>query len=206
MITVVPGANAALGADDAEATVADMAKGDILMLQLETPLATVAAALSAARKKGVTAILNMAPFTKEAVPLAAEADIVIVNRLECCGLVGRNEVEAFAIDEALQDLHRETGRCYIATLGAEGAVAIHDGAIVHAPSLSIACLDTIGAGDTFCGYFAAGLDLGRNFAESLSRAALAGSLACLKPGAQTAIPLSREVEKAVAEEAISAAL
>jgi len=68
----------------------------------------------------------------------------------------------------------------------------------EAPALKIAPVDTVGAGDTFCGYLAAGLASGLGLEDALRRAAAAGSLACLKPGAQPAIPLAEEVDAALA--------
>ena len=64
--------------------------------------------------------------------------------------------------------------------------------------MKITPVDTVGAGDTFCGYFGAGLVAGLPLEEPLHRAAAAGSLACLKPGAQPAIPLAKEVDEALA--------
>ena len=82
----------------------------------------------------------------------------------------------------------------IVTLGAEGVVAVRNGNVHRAKGLKIEPVDTVGAGDTFCGYLAASLDAGLIFDEALRRAAVAGSLACLKPGAQPAIPLAAEVD------------
>jgi len=53
----------------------------------------------------------------------------------------------------------------------------------------------VGAGDTFCGYLAAGMDQGLKFDVALRRAAVAGSLACLKAGAQPSIPMQSEVDR-----------
>ena len=61
----------------------------------------------------------------------------------------------------------------------------------------VVAVDTVGAGDTFCGYLAAGLASGLSLAQALRRAAAAGSLACLKPGAQPAIPLANDVDAAL---------
>jgi ribokinase len=69
-----------------------------------------------------------------------------------------------------------------------------DGKVEHVPSLKIKPVDTVGAGDTFCGYLAQGLDAGMEFATAVRRAAVAGALACLKPGAQPSIPLARDVD------------
>ena len=90
-------------------------------------------------------------------------------------------------------LHAETGQTLIVTLGGDGVIAIRDGAILRAQGLKIEPVDTVGAGDTFCGYFAASLDEGLDFASALRRAAVAGSLACLKSGAQPSIPWGEDV-------------
>jgi ribokinase len=60
--------------------------------------------------------------------------------------------------------------------------------------MQITPVDTVGAGDTFCGFLAAGLDTGLSLGTSLRRAAIAGGLACLKPGAQPAIPHKEDVD------------
>ena len=59
------------------------------------------------------------------------------------------------------------------------------------PALKVTPVDTVGAGDTFVGYLAAGLDAGLDLEAAMRRAAKAASLACLKPGAQPAIPYAQ---------------
>ncbi|MGO6901092.1 PfkB family carbohydrate kinase, partial [Rhizobium ruizarguesonis] len=176
-----------------ETAIGRMNEGDILMLQLEVPAAAVERALSAARAKGVTSILNLAPLIPDAPRLGRLADIVIANETEFERLAGQEGMDAQAREAALARLHAETGQTLIVTLGADGVIAIRDGAISRAQGLKIEPVDTVGAGDTFCGYFAASLDDGLDFVSALRRAAVAGSLACLKAGAQPSIPLSEEV-------------
>src|SRR5688572_18736851 len=79
MIAVVPGANGRVTPANAETAIGRMNEGDILMLQLEVPAAAVERALSAARAKGVTSILNLAPLIPDAPRLGRLADIVIAN-------------------------------------------------------------------------------------------------------------------------------
>ncbi len=193
MIAVVPGANGVVTPGDAEIAIGRMNEGDILMLQLEVPVAAVERALSAARAKGITSILNLAPLIPDAPRLGRLADIVIANETEFERLAGQSDMGAEAREAALVRLHQETGQTLIVTLGGDGVIAIREGAISRAHGLAIDPVDTVGAGDTFCGYFAASLDEGLDFPTSLRRAAVAGSLACLKPGAQPSIPLSEEV-------------
>jgi len=194
VIVVVASANGTVGAGDAQSAVETMEAGDTLMLQLEIPAASVEKALAAAKSKGITSIINIAPLTADAARLGRMADIVVANETEFELLAGREGLSAAEREEAMQALSRETGQTVIVTLGAEGVVAVRSGAIHRAKGLKIEPVDTVGAGDTFCGYLAASLDAGLDFDAALRRAAVAGSLACLYPGAQPAIPLAAEVD------------
>ncbi len=194
VIVVVASANGAVSANDAQSAVETMGAGDTLMLQLEIPPASVEKALAAAKSKGITSIINIAPLTEDAARLGRMADIVVANETEFELLAGREGLSAAEREDAMQALSRETGQTVIVTLGAEGVVAVRGGKIHRAKGLKIEPVDTVGAGDTFCGYLAASLDAGLDFDAALRRAAVAGSLACLNPGAQPAIPVAAEVD------------
>jgi ribokinase len=197
MITVIPGANGTLTADEAVKAVDAMSPGDLLLLQLEIPAAAVEAALRAARDKGVTSVLSTAPYTADAARLAELADIVIANETEFADLAGCSSATAADRSDTLRRLHADREQTFVVTLGAEGVVAIRNREILSAPGLVIEPVDTVGAGDTFCGYLAAGLDQGLDFAQALRRAAVAGSLACLTRGAQPSIPFAKAVDQAL---------
>ncbi|PYB77743.1 ribokinase [Rhizobium wuzhouense] len=193
MIAVVAGANGTVDAGQAEAAVSALKAGDTLMLQLEVPAKAVEAALKAAKGAGVRTILNLAPLTAEAATLAKLADVVIANETEFELLAGRQGLTAAEREETALSMHRETGQVLIITLGAAGVIAAEGGVLHKAQGLKIEPVDTVGAGDTFCGYFAASLDAGLGFDAALRRAAVAGSLACLKAGAQPSIPVAGDV-------------
>lgn len=194
MIAVVPGANGTVSAAQGEKAVSDCASGDILMLQLEVPAASVKAALLAAKLRGVRTVLNIAPLIAETAELAGLADIVVANETEFERLVARDGLSPEEREQILLDMHRRTGQTLIVTLGGDGVIAAQGGSLHRAKGLKIEPVDTVGAGDTFCGYLAASLDAGLAFGDALRRAAVAGSLACLKPGAQPAIPVAEEVQ------------
>jgi ribokinase len=197
MIAVVPGANGTVGTDDAMKAVGAMSEGDILMLQLEIPAEAVETALKAAREKGVVTILNTAPLTAEAESLSRLAEIVVANETEFDLLAGQTTTTSAERIDALQRLHAAGGQTFVVTLGGEGVVAIRDGDVLTAKGLAIEPVDTVGAGDTFCGYLAASLDQGLAFPDALRRAAVAGSLACLARGAQPSIPLAAAVDREI---------
>ncbi len=194
VIVVVPGSNGEVTVGDAEAAIEATPHGSYMMLQFEVPPAAVEAALKAAKANGVTTVINTAPLTPEAPALARLADIVIANETEFELFAGKTNLSDDARIDTMRSIHDETGQTLIVTLGSEGVVAIHNGTFYKVPALKITPVDTVGAGDTFCGYLTASLDAGMDFEAALARAVKAGSLACLKPGAQPAIPLASDVD------------
>ncbi|WP_394691041.1 ribokinase [Hoeflea sp.] len=194
VIVVIPGANGKVTPEDAGDAIAAMSPGDTVLLQMEIPEAAVRAALEAARAKGVRSILNIAPLTDTVERLAPLADIVIANETEFARLSGRPVEALDEVKAELEALHARSGQCLIITLGGDGVLWARDGISGHVPSLKITPVDTVGAGDTFCGYLAQGLDAGMAFEQAVRRAAAAGALACLTPGAQPSIPLAEDVD------------
>lgn len=197
MIAVVPGANGTLQAEDGTTAVAGMGEGDILMLQMEIPADAVEKAMMDAKERAIRTLFNTAPLTPDAIRLARLATIVVANETEFELLIGKNSLDDESRLAEMRALHAETAQTLVVTLGGDGVVALHEGAVLRAKGLVIEPVDTVGAGDTFCGYLAASLDQGLSFEIALRRAAVAGSLACLKPGAQPAIPLFGEVDAKV---------
>jgi ribokinase len=194
VIAIVAGANSTVSAEDAKAAVAAMNHGDTLMLQMEIPPDAIEAGLKAAKDKGITTVVNIAPFTADALRLAKLADIVIANETEFELFTGTHGLDNAAREAEMLKVNKNSRQTVIVTLGADGVVAARDGKIVRAASLKVDPVDTVGAGDTFCGYFAAGMDRGLGFETALKRAAIAGSLACMKPGAQPSVPFAADVD------------
>ncbi len=195
MIAAVPGANGTLVPGDINNV--HLEKADWLLLQHEIPMRTVKAALEEARKVGATSILNTAPFRSEAAEFLHLADYVVANESEFEAYAQLKRIEAEDRTTAMQRMAEELGTTVIVTLGASGVMAAVQGGIIKAEGLNIEPVDTVGAGDTFCGYLAAALADGRRLEDALRRAAVAGSLACLKPGAQPSIPYAKDVDAAL---------
>ena len=196
-IAVLPGANATLTPFDADQTLASMKRGDILMLQQEITQSATDRALDLAREKGIVSILNTAPFLESTPAMAGKASILVANETEFALLCnGRTE----PLDGLMEEWARSHEQALIVTLGKEGARAVTaDGRSISVPALPVMPIDTVGAGDTFCGYLAAGLDAGLDLASAMRRAAVAASLACTRAGAQPAIPQADEVEAALSK-------
>ncbi|MCC2687743.1 MAG: ribokinase [Rhizobiaceae bacterium] len=195
IITVVAGANeTVLPGDLAKAK---LEKGDVVLLQLEIPLASVAAAIEAARSAGAVSVLNTAPFRAEAAPLLANADYVVANETEFDLYAAALALPGAERAARMRSFVERTGRTVIVTLGPDGVVACSPDGPVAVPALAVEPLDTVGAGDTFCGYFGACVDAELGLETALRRAAAAASLACQTSGAQAAIPLAPDVDAAL---------
>lgn len=194
-IAVVPGANASVVPGDLAK--AHFSRGDVVLLQQEIPLQTVEAALDAARAAGSVTVLNTAPFRTEAAAYLGRADHVVANETEFDLYAEALALPAGDRPARMRAFAERTGRTVIVTLGGDGVLAATPDDFLEVPALKIVPVDTVGAGDTFCGYLAAGLSVGLPLKDALRRAAAAGSLACLKPGAQPSIPLKAEVDAAL---------
>ncbi len=161
-IAVAPGANGALGA-------VELQPHDAVLCQLEVPDEAV---LSAWEGCAGLFCLNAAP----ARPIAVDADLVVVNRLEHEVLVRRDGLVAL-------------------TLGSEGAVLLDDDEeIARATPPPVVAVDGTGAGDAFTACLVVSLLEGRTHEEALRRACAAGALAASRFGAQISLPTAAEVD------------
>jgi ribokinase len=189
-ITVAPGANNTLRA----AHLPSLEGVSHLLLQLETPIDTVTAYAVAARKAGVSVVLNAAPARELPIPLLDVLDVLIVNEGELATIT---DVHGH-IAEALTHL---AVPCVIVTLGARGACARAQGKFHLQAAYRIDAVDSTGAGDTFCGAFTAALCNGLDLPQALTRASAAAALAATRLGAQSSIPTQGEVAELVQTQA-----
>jgi ribokinase len=194
-IVLSPGANT-----DARAVQLDnvrFAAGDTLLLQMEVPFAESQAAAKAARAAGARVILSLAPFSPLAQEELASVSILVVNEHEAADLARHIGLSASGVKAVVLALAKRLGKTVIVTLGPDGAIAAGDEGSIAVPAIPVTPVDTTGAGDTFCGVVAAFLDEGAGLETAMRHAAAAGSLACIKEGAQPSFPARAEIETAV---------
>ena len=190
MISVASGANLDIRADQ----IGDdtLENSDVLLLQQEVCIEENVCLASRARQRGVKVIYNFAPATTVSTALFAQIDYLIVNEIEASVAVGQDQY-ADPVDIA-ELIAREYGVAVVITLGAQGALVATKKSLFCLPAPPVEAIDTTGAGDTFCGYFAAEVAKGRSAIEaSLEIAIRAASIACTRSGAQPGIPHSHEV-------------
>ena len=192
VIAVVPGANAEISAEDIEA--AGLERGEFVLLQHEIPLPAIESVLRKARSVGAISLLNTAPFRPEAASFLELADYIIANEAEFDLYAGALALQGENREQKMRAFTARTGRTIVVTLGRDGVMAAGPDAFLRVPTLPITPVDTVGAGDTFCGYLGTGLSEGLPLEAALRHAAVAGALACLKPGAQPSIPVRADVD------------
>jgi len=191
-IVIAGGANDLLSPAHIDAAKALIEQADIVVLQLETPMATVVHAIKLARSLGKTVVLNPAPAASLPDGVLELVDYLIPNEIEAAMLAGVSPegADAKALAAALQKLGSDN---VIITLGSKGVHAALYGGDFTFPAEVVQAVDTTAAGDTFIGGFVAGLASGMDEAEAIQQGQRAAAWSVTKPGAQTSIPHLHEL-------------
>lgn len=171
-IVVASGANGRLAPEHVRIDGADA-----VLVQFEIPPSTVDAVVG--EETGLV-VVNAAPARALSPIVRSRTDVLIVNRGE--------------FEEVRGDLTGFVG-IVVRTLGASGAEALVDGRVVaSAPAPVITAVDTVGAGDAFCGVFTAVLAEGAALDRAMRWGCAAGAFAATRPGVQAAIGTRDDVE------------
>jgi ribokinase len=183
-IVVAPGANGTLSPTD----VALLPMCSAVLVSLEIPLATAAAALARSRVAGALTVLNAAPATSVRRDLLKGVDVLVANESEAATLAGAHGYRDLA------GLAADVGTTVVATAGAGGVWAVTPGGERHhVPALAAEVVDTVGAGDCFSAALTVALVEGRGLPGALAFATAAAALKVSRPGARSA-PSRAEVE------------
>ncbi|GAA0779733.1 ribokinase [Roseibium denhamense] len=171
-----------------------LAASRILLLQGEVPFPEIRKAMQLAQDSGAEVIWNLAPVPDDDIKAAlATVNTLIVNETEAAEIARK-----LAIDpglEAFLDYMVSPARKVVVTLGSKGVVAASHEDRYRIASPKIEAVDTTGAGDAFCGAFAAAADAGTTFERALKAGVAAGTLACTVTGAQSSAPMKAEIER-----------
>jgi ribokinase len=170
-IMVASGANGLLAPEHIR-----LSSADAVLLQFEIPAATVDAAVEAA--EGIV-VVNAAPARPLSPAVLGRTDVLIVNEVE--------------FEEVRSDLAGFAGTV-VRTLGADGAEALRLGQeVARVPAPAIAAVDTVGAGDAFCGAFTTVLAEGGDLEEAMRWGCAAGAFAATRNGVQASLGTRAEV-------------
>jgi len=190
-IVVAPGANALVSADDA--SLGDLRRGPGVMLAcLEVPMQAVVAAVLAATRLGMQAIVNPGPAYPLPSELLMSGAILTPNAAELLEMTGARDVE-----DGASALITAGARAVVVTRGSRGAL-LADGARRRLlPALSVQAVDTTGAGDTFSGVLATWLASGHDLEQAAEAANLAAGLSVTQRSARNGMPKRAAIEAAI---------
>lgn len=190
-IVLDPGANHAITRDDIERALAASRAGDWFLTQNET--SHVADAIHMAKTRALRVAFNPAPMTDSVLDCPLElVDLLVVNETEAAVLTGLEDAQS-----QLRSCIERWPNCEVVlTRGAQGAIARGSNWRLVQPATKTQVVDTTAAGDTFLGYYLAGLVEGRSPPERLAWACRAAACCVAKPGASDSIPRRHEVPAA----------
>lgn len=190
LIIINPGANHALRPSDLDRHGDLFSDAEILLLQLEIPLETIAHACQLALRHQMTTVINPSPWNDSFNTADFPCDILILNEHEMAALVNDPQ---WILDLSL--LERLNLKTLIVTQGSKATLAIDGtGQVLECIPPMTTPVDTVGAGDTFTGAFAVAIAEGKELEDAIHFANRAASLSTLKPGAQGATPTRSEID------------
>lgn len=193
-IAYVPGAT--WGVTPAQAVQAVEAwRPDVVLATLEHQRAVLTAVWGAAKSQGIPIICNATPEPSLGRDLALASSALVVNEVEALELTGQENSHDWP--GTAQALRRLGPEIVAITLGSSGALVCTADGTEEVPALKVDAIDATGAGDAFCGAFAAALGRGESPGDALRTAVVAGSLSVTRPGAQPSMPALGEIEAAL---------
>lgn len=192
-ITVASGANRKLSKADIDKSESCFNAGNILLVQLETPIKTVEYVIHKSKKAGMTTILNPAPATQLSDNVFQFLDFITPNETEAEILTGVKVFDEGSAKEASKILKKKGVRNVIITLGSKGAFVNSDGFVGIITTQKVDAVDTTAAGDCFNGALAVAISEGKNIQDATSFACKAASISVTRMGAQASMPYKKEI-------------
>jgi len=194
-IVIANGANETLSPEDIQAASAAITSAQVLVCQLEVPLAASVEAFRIAKAAGnIPTIFNPAPVGELSAEVLALTDVLVPNEVEAEMLVGFKVDNNDAATKAARNLQQRGPKTVIITLGSRGALVAetgHDPQFI--PAQKVDAVDTTGAGDSFVGSFAYLIASGRSVVDAARGASAIATRSVLKAGTQMSFPWRKDV-------------
>jgi ribokinase len=203
-ITVSAGANVEATGESLDAS--QLNPQTTLLLQMEVSMSAMTDLIQQCRAVVANIVWNLAPMQSIELTVLQQVDYLIVNEGELAQLHAdlhnssdSGDSASTGAEQQAQDVVALTGQSIVVTLGADGTLAVHENSVLRVPALPISPIDTVGAGDAFTGAFTAAIDAGVSFHQAMRWGSVAGGLACLETGAQSALPTRAQILERLAE-------
>lgn len=192
-IVIIPQANHALTPAHVESFAQIIGAARVVLLQLELPIETVVAAAAVAQRAGATVVLNPAPAVSSLGPFRGLVDVIVPNETETALLTGAPVANGSAGAAAERLCQAVEAPSAVVTLGEHGAVVYDGSAAEWHAGHAVDCVDSVGAGDAFCGALAAQLARGIPLNDAVRYANAAGALATTRAGAEPSMPTAKAI-------------
>ena len=192
-IILYSGANHQITKEQIANTISDFEKGDFLVLQNE--INGMESIMRVAEEKGLKIVLNPSPMNEKILELPLQyVDYFVLNEVEAAQILGLDNISEKDGEKFVRELHDAYPRAKIVlTLGAEGSIYFDGEKLYRQRAYKTEVVDTTAAGDTFSGFFIAGILRGDTLEQAMDTAARAAGIAISRPGAAPSIPKKEEV-------------
>lgn len=192
-ILLYGGANRRITREQINRVLSAFGPGDALVLQNE--ISRLPYLAERARERGLTVALNPSPMEEGLLPLFPLADYLLLNEIEAAQFL---ESRGTPVPEAEEDLAAALAEALpsaavLLTLGARGSLFTDGTRLVRQAAVSVRAVDTTAAGDTYTGFFLAGVFGGQSVEWAMKFASAAAAIAVTRPGAAPSIPSREEV-------------
>jgi ribokinase len=199
-IVVAPGANDRFVPEGVELPSPSGDETWVSLFQNEVPQDSTEALILRARAAGHTVFWNLAPtLTRRPSEQALRAvDCLICNRNELAGLTGRPRLSSDDPRGVEEDARVPLAwgvRSLIVTLGGKGSMHVTSAGVQAVRAFEVKAIDTVGAGDCYCGVLAASVAQGLEMTKAMRRASAAAAISTTRQGAQPSMPLGAEIEE-----------
>ncbi|MCI8501917.1 MAG: ribokinase [Oscillospiraceae bacterium] len=194
-IFLFPGSNRAVTPIFAGNVLCYFEEGDYILLQNE--ISSLGEIIKIARERGMKIILNPSPFDEhlDSCDLSA-VDTFLLNEVEGEAVSGTSDPKRMA-DAILEQYPKSH---VVLTLGKQGVLYKDASHSASHGIFEMPVIDTTAAGDTFTGYYIAGMLEGQPVESALRLASMAAALAVSREGAAPSIPLRAEVDAALEQQ------
>jgi ribokinase len=194
-IAVASGANHRLTPVDINRARPLLERARVVLMQLETPIATIHAAARIAQANGAFVILNPAPACQLPETLLGRVSLLTPNEVEAELLTGIRVTNASSAERAAAQLRRRGVRAVVLTLGRQGALVADERGMRRVPGFKVNAVDTTAAGDIFNGALAVGITEGWELDDAVRFANAAAAISVTRWGAQPSAPTRRAIER-----------
>jgi ribokinase len=181
-----------------ERAAAAISDSDVLLLQLEVPIAASQRAAEIAKSSGTKVILNPAPARDLPDSFLDQVDILTPNQVEMEFLSGVEVSDSENAERAARILLDKGVSAVILTLGDSGALLFKREMTTRIAAYNVNVVDTTAAGDAFCGALGTALARGEALEDAVVFANAAGALAVTALGAAPSMPTAKQISEFLA--------